>query len=335
MNTIAQNQETTPFQVLHPDTIIELAEQSLGIAFSNIFRPLNSYINRVYELEAEDGTGVIIKFYRPSRWAEKAILDEHHFLLDLGIAEIPVIPPMKMADGSTLGKYKGIPYVLFPKCGGRSIDEFTYDQWLELGRLLGRTHLVGSMRPAYSRIIMAPEKSTREHTQYILDNNLLPLEVEGHFRQITDELINEITPLFDEAKFLRIHGDCHFSNIIYRPGESFFLIDFDDMAMGTPVQDFWMLLPGHVEDSLAEIDMFLEGYETFFEFDRKTLHLIEPLRAMRYLHYMAWCGQQVHEDGSTTVVSDFGSLIYWQNEIKELSDQLKRINKAPKSFGNC
>jgi Ser/Thr protein kinase RdoA (MazF antagonist) len=131
--------------------------------------------------------------------------------------------------------------------------------------------------------------------------------------------------MFDGVEMIRIHGDCHFSNLIYRPDESFYIIDFDDMATGPPVQDFWMLLPHYMEKSLVEIDLFLEGYETFRAFDRRTLHLIEPLRAMRYIHYTAWCAHQFLEDGSSRAVHDFASKNYWLREIRDLTDQLERI----------
>jgi Ser/Thr protein kinase RdoA (MazF antagonist) len=132
----------------------------------------------------------------------------------------------------------------------------------------------------------------------------------------------------------RIHGDCHFSNLISRPGESFFVIDFDDMATGPAVQDFWMLLPGYLRDSLFEVDLFLEGYETFFPFDRRTLRLIEPLRAMRYIHFMAWCGRQYAEDGEVRVAPGFGSREYWQGEIRDLRDQLELIASELADCGN-
>jgi Ser/Thr protein kinase RdoA (MazF antagonist) len=153
----------------------------------------------------------------------------------------------------------------------------------------------------------------------------MPADMLGRFKDLTDSLINEISPLFDKAGMIRIHGDCHFSNLIYRPGESFYIIDFDDMVMGPPVQDFWMLLPGHREDSLAEIELFLEGYEMFRDFDTASLRLIEPLRAMRYIHYTAWCAYQFAEDGETRVAEDFGSRHYWQTEMGDLADQLERI----------
>jgi len=326
------------FHGLTPDKVINLAEKALGKRCTNLCRPLNSYINRVFELEyeepADEQAGLVIKFYRPGRWSKRALLDEHTFLQELNALEIPVIAPLQMADGGTLGRYGKIFFACFPKCGGRSYDEYSEEQWLELGRLIGRVHAVGATHPARDRITMAPGSSTRAQVDTLLAGDLIPAEMRGPFKTLTDDLIQEISPLFAQTRIIRIHGDCHFSNLIYLPGQSFYIIDFDDMAMGPPVQDFWMLLPGLARDSLLEIDLFLEGYETFMDFDRRSLNLIEPLRAMRYIHYIAWCAHQVAEDGNSRVAPNFGSREYWQQEMGDLADQLERIRTSPTLTGN-
>ncbi len=181
---------------------------------------------------------------------------------------------------------------------------------------------------------MAPDHSTRQQADYLLAGNFIPPDLAPRFAELTANLIAAISPLFVGAEMIRIHGDCHFSNLIYRPGESFYLIDFDDMALGPPVQDFWMLLPGYREESGVEIELFLEGYETFRDFDRRSLRLIEPLRAMRYIHYIAWCAHQVAEEGLSRVVPDFGSRDYWQRELRDLAEQSDRIRAAGQLQGN-
>lgn len=322
------NKQTTHqnvFNALDPETVITLAENATGIRCSNLCRPLASYINRVFELEQEDKTGLVIKFYRPDRWSLDALQDEHDFLTELNEQEIPVIAPLKLQNGQTLGSHNNVPFAVFPKCGGRSYDEYTDDQWLELGRLIGRTHAIGAGQEPRDRIIMHPAKSTRDQVSYILSTKSIPTDLAKAYQTITDRLIEEITPMFDNSEMIRIHGDCHFANLIYRPGESFYIIDFDDMAVGPPVQDFWMLLPDYTENSAVEIDIFLEGYETFRDFDRRTLRLIEPLRGMRFIHYTAWCAHQVEEDGISHAIPEFGSREYWQQEIHDLEDQLERI----------
>ena len=330
MNISGKEKQQTAFHSLTPDKVITLVEKALGKRCTNLCRPLISYINRVYELQTEDGSGLVAKFYRPGRWSQQGLQDEHDFLLELAAEEIPVVAPLLLRDGSSLGSYNTIHFAVFPKKGGRSFDEYSDDQWEELGRLLGRTHNIGAMHLPKDRLTMAPDISTRQQVDYILTGSFMPEDLLARFRDLTDSLIREITPLFEKKRMIRIHGDCHFSNLIYRPGESFYIIDFDDMAVGPPVQDFWMLLPGHREDSLAEIDIFLEGYEMFRGFDMKSLRLIEPLRAMRYIHYTAWCAHQFAEDGETRVREDFGSRHYWQIEMGDLEDQLERIVKSEK-----
>lgn len=334
MQTLDSQNEKPSFQTLSPDTVLNLVEKALNTPCSNLCRPLNSYINRVFEMESRAGDGLVAKFYRPGRWSKEALQDEHDLLLELAGEEIPVIAPLPLADGTTLGKCREMYFAVFPKKGGRNFDEYNDDQWLELGRLIGRTHLVSARHPSKDRITMAPEQSTREQINYILNGNFIPADLVTPFQTITDDLIQEISPLFEGSEQIRIHGDCHFSNLIYRPDESFFLIDLDDMSMGPPVHDFWMLLPGYAADSLVEIDIFLEGYETFRNFDHRSLQLIEPLRAMRYIHYTAWCAHQVAEDGMSHVAPDFGSQHYWQKEINDLTEQLDRISDMKPLTGN-
>jgi len=336
MNRIDEPTEvrTGAFQDLTPDKAINLVEAALGKPCTNICRQLNSYINRVFEMEAEDGSGLIAKFYRPDRWSKEALQDEHDFLLELTEAEIPVIAPLKLKDGKTLDSCENMHFAVFPKKGGRTYDEYTDDQWLELGRLIGRTHLVGAKRLPKDRVTMTPEEFTRLQVNSLLEGNLMQGEFKRPFEEITNSLLAHIEPMFTNTPLIRIQGDCHFSNIIHRPDESFYLIDFDDMAVGPPAQDFWMLLPGYKNDSPVEIDIFLEGYETFLDFDRSSLRLIEPLRAMRYIHYTAWCAHQVREDGFSPVSPDFGTSNYWQQEINDLTEQLERIKSTPEHLGN-
>ena len=320
--------DRTAFHDLTPDRVISLVETALGVRCTNLFRPLNSYINRVYELEREDGGGLVAKFYRPGRWSTDALLDEHDFMRALVAAAVPIVAPLTLRDGGTLGGDGGLHFAVYPKKSGRIYDEYSDDQWLELGRLLGRVHTVGAGLHPRDRITMAPDKSTRSQVDYILAGAFVPPDLTGQFKDLTNTLINEVGPMFRDCEMICIHGDCHISNLIYRPGESFYIIDFDDMAVGPPVQDFWMLLPGYRGDSLPEIDIFLEGYETFRHFDRRTLGLIGPLRAMRFIHYMAWCAHQVAEDGHSRVAPDFGSNDYWLRELRDLAEQMERIRAA-------
>lgn len=329
-----QDQAKPTFSHLHPDSVITHVEKALKREFSNLFRPLNSYINRVFELEDLQGNGFIVKYYRPGRWSKQALIEEHLFLKELNEFEIPIICPITLADGETLGCWHGVYFALFPKCGGRSVDEFTDEQWQELGRLVGRAHAVGNLKEAPGRPTMTPATATATQIDYLRKHDLVAAELQPAFFGIAEQLLTAIQPHFEGITLQRIHGDLHFSNIIHRPGESFYLIDFDDMVMGPPVQDIWMLLQGYSEDVLVELDMFIEGYETFHPFERKSCSLIEPLRAMRYIHYLAWCGYQVVEDGETRVLPDFGTYSFWDNEIAELNDQLERIQKSDNPYAH-
>lgn len=313
------------FQSLTPENILNAAEDFLGRYLSNLCRPLNSYINRVYELEDEDGEGLIIKFYRPGRWAGEAIQEEHDFLLELARGEVPVIPPFCGGDGRTLGRLENISFALFPKKGGRYVDELDHEQWGMLGRLLGRAHMIGADRPCSHRPVLHPERSTRSHVGYILESGLVAVDLEREYEQVVSTFIEIAAPIFEQVEQIRIHADCHSGNLIFRPGEGYCLIDLDDMAMGPPVQDFWMLLPGDRLQSQSELNALLDGYEIFRDFDYTSLRLIEPLRAMRFIHYTAWCAYQMHADGTAALVPDFATREYWLKEIRDLNDQMQII----------
>ncbi len=318
----------SPFSPLEPDVILSCIEQQTGRRLLNVCRPHASYINRVYEVQDENGEFLVAKFYRPGRWSRAALEDEQRFVSDCAAGELPVIAPLALESGSHLASCKNIYFSVYPRCGGRLVDEYSDEQWLELGRLLGRLHAVGTMTDAPARIRLQPDRTSRSQIQYLLSHELIPDTLKKEFTDITDELMELITPLFKDAKFNRLHGDCHSSNLIYRPGESFFIIDFDDMVVGPPIQDLWMLLPNYLEESRVELALLLEGYEMFYTFDYSTLQLIEPLRAMRFIHYITWCAWQFVEDGSTRVNDDFGSYAYWQQEVADLKDQVALIRKS-------
>ncbi|MDA0989195.1 MAG: serine/threonine protein kinase [Verrucomicrobia bacterium] len=316
------------FDHLTPELAMTYVEDALGKRLTSLYRPMNSYINRVFELECEDGSFVVAKFYRPRRWSVEALREEHAFLLELAAAEIPVIPPLRGPDDQTLFEADGMHFALFEKKGGRVCDEPNPEQWRMLGRLLARIHQVGESHPASHRIQLSPVTSTRDHLTAILDAGVIDPVAGDAYEDCVLTLIDEISPLFDDNTHIRIHGDCHMQNMIHRPGEGFFAIDFDDMAMGPPIQDIWMLLPGRVVDARREMAMLIDGYELFREFDDTQLQLVEPLRAMRFIHYTAWCARQVADGGFTRLAPDWGSPSFWQQEIRDLERQMDEIDDA-------
>jgi len=316
------------FAHLTPDHVLDRVEAVLGERCTGLCRPLTSYINRVYELELEDGRRIVAKFYRPGRWSAGALQDEQDFLAELAAEEVPVILPLAGKDGQTLHYHNGNAFTLFPKMGGRALDEPDQQQWLETGRLLGRVHVVGSRHLTCDRIQMRPDASTETHIQYLLDVHLARPDLHDRFEAAVDEVLDMIEPLFEEVEFLRIHGDLHRNNMLWRPGEPLRLIDFDDMAEGPAVQDLWMLLPGRVADAGRELDWLLEGYETFRSFPWGDLRLIEPLRFMRMIHYLAWCGRQEEDGGFAHLMPDWGTERFWQTEIHDIRRQGQAIRDA-------
>ncbi|MBW7907647.1 MAG: serine/threonine protein kinase [Kiritimatiellae bacterium] len=323
------------FSGLTPDAVLNWVEAALGQRATNICRPLSSYINRVYDIQMEDGSWIVAKFYRPGRWTRAALQDEQDFVRELADAEIPVIAPIPGESGATLHDANGMFFALFPKRGGRPLEEPDSAQWLELGRLLARLHVVGSQRAARHRVELGPLTSTRNHLELILQSDFPTPSVRREYEQMAMEIVREIEPLFRSIERVRIHGDCHRANILSRPlalgateSAPFFLIDFDDMAMGPAVQDLWMILPGHVKDSRAELHLLLEGYETFRDFDDSTLRLIEPLRAMRMIHFTAWCARQRLDGGFARIAPDWGSSAFWRSETADLQRQLQEIHDS-------
>jgi len=317
------------FENLTPDSIIHAVESATGLPFTGFTSPLPSYINRVYELQAEDGTRLIAKFYRPGRWSIEALEDEQAFMRDCVEDEIPVISPLILKNGTTLDEADGIRFCVYPKRSGREFEPCSNQGWRRIGRLLGRLHATGSRRPAPARMTLHPQISTVQDVNELSEGGFIPVGLLPDFKRVAEEVLETVIPLFDDVSFIRVHGDCHRGNLIYRPGEGIFIIDFDDMMTGPPVQDIWMLLPGHAHECRHEISLILEGYEEFNYFDVSTLRLIEPLRIMRIIYYLAWCGRQVNDFQFRMNFPDWGSHGFWEREINDLRHQLEIIRETP------
>ncbi len=318
--------EATPdFAHLLPDVMLDAVEDALGCRMSGMATPLPSYINRVYEVQTMAGEPLIAKFYRPGRWSREAIEEEHTFTLDCAADEIPVVPPMELPSGRTLHEADGIWFAVFPKRMGRQFELRSRTDWLRVGSLLGRLHTVGRRQEAIHRANLHPEESTATHIDYLVDNDIVTPSHRAAFEDVADTILDEICGLFDDVEFIRIHGDCHGGNILTRPGEGLMMIDFDDMMVGPPIQDFWLLLPGVVNECRFEVDLLLRGYEQFCEFDDTTLHLVEPLRAMRMIYYLAWCAKQVDDYKFRHDNPQWGTDAFWQRETVDLTAQLQVI----------
>ena len=316
---------TGSFDNLTPDRILDAVEAGLECHLTGLTAPLPSYINRVYELQNMAGERLIVKFYRPGRWSRAALLDEHNFVLDCAADEIPVVVPLPLAHGGTIGEHDGIMYAVFPKKSGREMALHGEDDWRRLGRLVGRIHLAGAERAAPHRLRMHPETTTIPELAILLGGGFMSPHQAGRFKDSAQRIIDIALSEFDGVELQRIHGDCHRANILERPGEGLMAIDFDDMVMGPTVQDLWLLLPGNAGDSRHEINLILEGYEQFLEFDDRQLRLVEILRAMRMIYFLAWCSTQVDDFRFRANFPDWGSEMFWARENADLERQYHTI----------
>lgn len=317
--------ELDGFNNLTPDIFINAVESAINIPMTGLLSPLPSYINRVYEMQDMDGRRVIAKFYRPGRWTLDALLDEHGYVKDCEADEIPVIPPMTLANGKTIDDANGIYFAVFPKKFGREFEIMEEEDWKRMGRVIARMHIAGCKKNAPSRLILHPEYSTARDISHLIEGDYISKNYRASFKEATGRILDLCLPLFEGIPHIRIHGDCHQKNLIYRPDEGIMLIDFDDMMTGPSVQDLWLFLPDHANRSQMEIDLILEGYRQFREFDRKELKLIEPLRAMRMIYFLAWLSRQSNDYQFRKNFPDWGSDQFWKNEITDLYKQLHAV----------
>lgn len=326
------DEQTQFFFELTPEAILS-AIDSIGFETTGRVLTLNSMENRVYEVEVSKDRdteySIIAKFYRPGRWSEKQILDEHQFLLDLDESEVPVIPPIKI-DQKTLFQDQAskLYFALFPKKGGRAPDEMSFEQLEILGRQLARLHNIGAQNKAQYRLNLDVQTFGRSNLNYLMSNKLIPKHIESSYQKIAESLFQEIEPLFKSISYQRIHGDCHLGNIIYREHEGMFFIDFDDMLMGPAVQDIWLIVPGRDQEALIQRDIFLEAYQTMRDFNFFELRLIEPLRALRYIHFTSWMAKRWEDPSFKQAFPFFGDESYWQKQIQDLTEQLNLIKGA-------
>ncbi|MDK2125407.1 serine/threonine protein kinase [Parachitinimonas caeni] len=320
---------TPPFSGLDPDCILN-AIDSTGLRASGSLLALNSYENRVYQVGIDDAAPVVVKFYRPERWSEAAILEEHAFLAELTGLEIPVVAPL-LLGGQSLHSFQGFRFALFPRRGGRApeLDDAQTLEWL--GRFLGRIHAVGAVRPFAHRPTLDIASFGEQSLAYLLENNWLPPELTETYRSVALQALEGVRRCYDRAGSvgsLRLHGDCHGGNILWTDDGPHF-VDFDDCRMGPAIQDLWMCLSGEREDRSRQLADLLAGYEEFCEFDYRELHLIEALRTLRLLHYSAWLARRWHDPAFPVAFPWFGSQRYWQDRILELREQVALLDEPP------
>ena len=312
------------FFALTPEHVLEAVEQS-GARTTGLCYPLNSFENRVYEVELEDGRRLVAKFYRPGRWERATIADEHKLLLALRDAEIPVCAPTPFDDGDTIAvSQDDIFFALYPRTGGRCPDELSLDQLTTLGRLLARIHNVSAALDLQHRPHLTPQTYGLQDLQTLHATGLLPLSVERSYDEAVKTFAALATPLFAGLETFVVHGDCHKGNLLHGSNGWFFL-DFDDMAVGPAVQDFWLLLPARPQDCPQDVAALVEGYEQFRTFPRHSLALIEALRGLRYIHYAAWVANRWKDPAFPRAFTEWGTESYWQRQLTDLCDQIQLL----------
>jgi Ser/Thr protein kinase RdoA (MazF antagonist) len=315
------------FDALTPDLILNAVEKHLGIFLDGGITPYNSYINRVFGVTDDNENAYIVKFYRPGRWSEDAIGDEHDFLFDCAELDIPVVPPLTGTAGYSVGSEEGYLFAVFPRCRARTFDITSEEGWIRTGSVIGRMHRAGKKREARDRLRCNPQETTERYISSLTEKGLVHPDCLEDFSSICAEALRLIDPLFNGIQTHRIHGDCHRGNILENSG-GIILIDFDDMMNGPAVQDLWLLLSGHLSDSMQEMNLMIEGYEQFCEFDRSSLALVEPLRFMRHIYFLNWCATQHGDTGFDVRFPDWGTKAFWIKETEDLSGQLEYIQNG-------
>lgn len=317
-----EEQNSIPFDNLTPDVILQ-AVDSLGYLSSGRLLALNSYENRVYQVGIEDDAPLIVKFYRPDRWTNDAILEEHEFALQLAENDVPVVPPI-IINNETLHQYAGYSFAIYERKPGRAPD-ITIDADLQqLGRLLARIHLTGQVFPFEFREKLSVESRGIESQDFILQNNFLPDYLRESYSNLSTQLLELVSQQFDihsDVRFQSIHGDFHVGNILSN-GEQFFIVDLDDCIRGPVVQDIWMLLSGEHDEKQHQLNTIMQAYTQFKDFDSSELGLIESLKTLRIIHYAAWLARRWHDPAFPLAFPWFNTPRYWEEHIQSLQEQL-------------
>jgi len=318
-----------PFDALTPDFLIDAVE-SQGLLCDGRLFPLNSYENRVYQIGIEDAEPIIAKFYRPQRWTDDQILEEHEYCLELAAHELPVVPPWQNETGDSLFKYGDFRYALFLRRGGHAPELGDLDSLFTIGRLLGRIHLVGASRPFVHRPTLNIESYGYRSVE-IISEGFIPASLQASYQSLTADLLQvlqEKLAILKDIPLLRAHGDCHIGNILWRDDTPHF-VDFDDARMAPAVQDLWMLLSGNRAEQTTQMSEVVDGYNEFYDFHPRELNLIEPLRALRILHYTAWIASRWDDPAFPRAFSWFNTERFWGEHILELREQYATLTEPP------
>ncbi len=326
---VFMSQSEFNFAALTPD-FMWYALESIGVRAESGFLPLNSYENRVYQFSDEDRKRYVVKFYRPERWSAEQIEEEHQFTLELLDNDIPVAPPL-VINGRTLHHYQGHLFALFTSVGGRQFEVDNLDQLEGVGRFLGRMHKVGDQQRFAHRPTIGLQEYLHQPRATLEQSEMIPHHLQNSFFSDLDRLISAIEhhwPAHNDI--IRLHGDCHPGNILWRDGPMF--VDLDDARNGPAVQDLWMLLSGERHEKTMQLDILLEGYQEFCDFNHAQLKLIEPLRGLRMVHYMAWLAKRWQDPAFPLAFPWFNEPKYWEGQVLAFKEQIAALEEPPLSL---
>ncbi|GGO85816.1 stress response kinase A [Marinobacterium nitratireducens] len=316
-----------PFDTLTPDFIIDAIEAN-GYLCDGSMLALNSYENRVYQVGIEGELPLIAKFYRPGRWSDQQIQEEHDFCYELVEQELPVVAPLRDGAGNSLLRCDGFRFALYPRRGGRAPEFDNFDNLLVMGRFLGRLHAIGARRPFQHR----PELDSRSYghdSVELLLRDFIPAELRPAYETLARDLLVRIDELMAQPlDLLRVHGDCHVGNVLWRDDTPNF-VDFDDSRMAPAVQDIWMLLSGDRLEQTRQLAEVVDGYNEFCDFQPRELRLVEALRTLRIMHYSAWIARRWEDPAFPKAFTWFNTPRYWSEHILELREQFAALNEPP------
>lgn len=315
-----------PFETLTPEFIMDAVE-SCGYRCDCRTFALNSYENRVYQVGIEDAEPLIVKFYRPERWSDAQILEEHTFCFELAEHELPVVPPLADRQGKSLFSYGAFRFALFPRQGGHAPEFDNLDNLLILGRTIGRMHAVAATKPFRQRPRLDCTTFGQTSVTLIGESFILP-EYRDIYTALSGELLQTIAALFEESEviFIRTHGDCHPGNILWR-NEAPHFVDFDDARNAPAIQDLWMMLSGDRLRQTAQLAEIIEGYQEFYDFRPSELRLVEALRTLRILHYSAWLARRWNDPMFRHHFPWFNTPRYWGEHILQLREQVAALQE--------
>ena len=316
------------FTTLTPDVVMDAVE-SLGYRCDARILELNSYENRVYQIGIEDAEPVIGKFYRPNRWSREQILEEHVYTTELSENDVSVVSPLILTGTSTLEEFSGFKFSLYPRRGGRAPSVDDIESLEILGRHIGRIHAFGTQEPFKFRPTISVESYGVSSRTFLLEENFIPPELLPAYTSVTEELLQQLERIFSESanvRHIRLHGDCHMGNVLWR-NELPHFVDFDDARMGPPIQDLWMMLSGNYTEQTQQLTAILRGYKDFCSFDYSQIRLIEPLRTLRMMYHAAWLARRWQDPAFPRAFPFFNTQRYWSDHILELREQWANLSE--------